>query len=91
MSEVVDDNYGQAHAVCKSVIEEGGSGSTGGGWWLGKRARAVCDSSPGRDHLFAPVATVCKILARFSNSITSNLIDVMVSLQIRNEIFLLNC
>ena len=24
MSEVVDDNYGQAHAVCKSVIEEGG-------------------------------------------------------------------
>ena len=24
MSEVVDDNYGEAHAVCKSVIEEGG-------------------------------------------------------------------
>ena len=24
MSEVVDDNYGQAHAVCTSVIEEGG-------------------------------------------------------------------
>ena len=25
MSEAVDDNYGQqAHAVCKSVIEEGG-------------------------------------------------------------------
>ena len=99
MSEVVDDNYGQAHAVCTSVIEEGGSSSGGGGgsWWLGKRAGAVCDSSPGRDHLSAPVATVCKILARFSNSLTSNLIDgifehfVMVSLQIRNEIFLLNC
>ena len=24
MSEGVDDNYGQAHGVCKSVIEEGG-------------------------------------------------------------------
>ena len=45
MSEVVDDNYGQqAHAVCKSVIEEGGrvavavlvvvgGGSGGGSWW----------------------------------------------------------
>ena len=50
-----------------------------------------------RDHLSAPVATVCKILARFSNSLTSNLIDgifehfVMVSLQIKNEIFPLNC
>ena len=88
MSEVVDDNYGQAQAVCKSVIEEGGSST--GGWWPGKRARAVCDSSPGRDHLSAPVATVCKILARFSNSLTSNLIDgifehfVMVSLQIKD-------
>ena len=96
------------HLVCKSVIEEGGrvavavvvvvvGGSGGGSWWLGKRARAVCDSSPGRDHLSAPVATVCKILARFSNSLNSNLIDgifehfVMVSLQIKNEIFLLNC
>ena len=108
MSEVVDDNYGEAHAVCKFVIEEGGrvavavvvvvgGSGGGGGWWLGQRAGAVCDSSPGRDHLSAPVATVCKILARFSNSLTSNLIDgifehfVMVSLQIENEIFHLNC
>ena len=70
--------------------QSGSGGGGGGSWWLGKRARAVCDSSPGRDHLSAPVATVCKILARFSNSLTSNLIDgiferfVMVSLQIKD-------
>ena len=33
MSEVVDDNYGQAHAVCTSVIEEGGSSSGGAHIW----------------------------------------------------------
>ena len=33
MSEVVDDNYGQAHAVCKSVIEEGGRVAEWQWWW----------------------------------------------------------
>ena len=60
--------------------QSGSGGGGGGSWWPGKRARAVCDSSPGRDHLSAPVATVCKILARFSNSLTSNLMAFLNTL-----------
>ena len=114
MSEVLDDNYSQqAHAVCKSVIEEGGrvavavvvvvGGGSGGGswwqWWLVARQASTSSlrqfaraRSPLRasGHCLQDPRQVFEIP-------TPNLIDgifehsVMVSLQIKDELFLSNC